>query len=186
VRQETALIDENAFGILIAHYDLEGVEYSLEEGAFLEYLGRFEQVIAGRLRDVPLSNGLRRLDVGHGVYLEFADGDQLESPLTWIRETRMALVAADLPNVCVLSFGGRWVTDAEATDAVRFGPSEPLRKALAGEAHAQPTHVGDEEEHGWGPGLFVEQEAIERLGKAFKNAPTPLHVLSSVFYRIGA
>ncbi|MGC4066118.1 MAG: hypothetical protein QM784_16020 [Polyangiaceae bacterium] len=185
------MIDENAFGILVAHYNLEGVEYSLEEAVFLEYLGRFEQVVEGRLRDVPLSNGLRRLDVGHGVYLEFADGEQLESPLTWARETRAALVAADLPNVCVLSFGGRWVTDADATSeaeprADRFGPSEPLRKALAAEAHAQPTHIGDEEEHGWGPGLFVEQEAIERLGKAFKNAPTPLHVLSSVFYRIGA
>jgi hypothetical protein len=39
---------------------------------------------------------------------------------------------------------------------------------------------------GWGPGLYVEKDAIEQLGKSLKNEPTALPVLSSVFYRIGA
>jgi hypothetical protein len=57
---------------------------------------------------------------------------------------------------------------------------------LAAEAHAQPTTASGAEQTGWGPGLYVEKDAIERLGKSLKNAPTALSVLSSVFYRIGA
>jgi hypothetical protein len=191
------VIDENAFGILIAHYDLENIEYSLEESAYLEYLSRFVAVVDERLTSKPVAAGLRRLDLGHAYYFEFADGDQLENPITWIRELRSALVDADLPNICVLSAGGRWVTPAEGNTnedasagtspaAVAYGPSEPLRKAFAAEALSQPTEAGEEGETGWGPGLYIEKEAIEQSGRTLKNAPTALFVHSSVFYRIGA
>jgi hypothetical protein len=185
-------MDENAFGILLAHYDLESIEYSLDESAFVEYLGRFSVIVEQRLQASPLAKGYRSIDLGHARYFEFAEGDQLENPIAWIRELRKAFNSADLPNVCLLSAGGRWVTEnAEAaldsSDApIDYGPSEPLRKVLAAEVSSQPnTAVGDQET-GWGPGLYVEKDAIEQLGLQLKNAPTALPVLSSIFYRIGA
>jgi hypothetical protein len=187
-----ALIDENAFGVLLAHYDLESIEYSLEHSAFVEYLGRFSSLIEGRFSESPLANGLRKIDLGHAQYFEFADGDQLVDPISWVREMRKAFVAVDLPNVCLLSAGGRWVTEVpspapEAQDVkIEFGPSEPLRKALAAEVSAQPNTAAETEQSGWGPGLYVEKDAIEQLGRSLKNAPTALPVLSSIFYRIGA
>lgn len=238
------MIDENAFGLLLAHYDLESIEYSLGERAFLEYLNRFSERVAARLEQLALASRLRRVDLGHAIYLEFADGDQLSDPIAWARSMRTALVEADLPNVCVLTAGGRWVVlnDAEEADVgyehddamanelqssedgsmtresgawrvsqdlnpensnpqaspsplfderrfaaskPEYGPSEPLRKALAAEAFAQPATSG-ENDLSWGPGLYVEKDAIEQLGKTLKNAPTPLAALSAIFFRIGA
>jgi hypothetical protein len=193
------VIDENAFGLFVAHYDLENIEYALEPAAFLEYLGRFASLVDSALAQRPLAKHLRQVELGHGRYLEFADGEQSDSPITWIREMRKCLVEADLPNVCLLTAGGRWLRDPDGPEAdpadldatgplarMTYGPSEPLRKALAAEALAQPTMpAGEGSATGWGPGLYVEQEAIERLGKSLKNAPTALTVLSSVFYRIG-
>lgn len=230
------MIDENAFGILIAHYDLESLEYSLQEDAFLEHIERFNDLIDDQIAGQPPCAGLRRMEFGHAVYLEFADGDQLTDPILWARGIRQVLIEADIPNVCVLSAGGRWSragdedldsqteaqpsvdaresgawrvnsTDPDASNPIAspvpiqqeaekrpdsardtgsrgYGPSEPLRKALAAEAFAQPT-TGGEIEAGWGPGLYVEKEAIEQLGKNLKNAPTALAALSSIFYRIG-
>lgn len=230
------MIDENAFGILVAHYDLESLEYSLEEDAFLEHVERFSELIDDRLVAQSPCSGLRRIELGHAVYLEFADGDQLTDPIVWVRSMRQVLIDADIPNVCVFTAGGRWLqaadedadgeivaespvdaresgawrvnsTDPDASNPVaspvpiqreadkrpdlvrergscKYGPSEPLRKALAAEAFAQPTTSGAVD-GGWGPGLYVEKEAIEQLGKSLKNAPTELAALSSIFYRIG-
>jgi hypothetical protein len=187
------LIDENAFGVLVAHYDLESIEYSLEPTDFLDYLRRFSSLVDERLTVMPLAKWLRTLDLGHARYFEFADGDQLESPITWIREMRKAFSAAELPNVCLLAAGGRWVTEppddaSPVTDGcdLDYGPSEPLRKAIAAEVRAQPNTAAPAADMGWGPGLYVEKDAIEQLGKSLKNEPTALPVLSSVFYRIGA
>jgi hypothetical protein len=190
------LIDENAFGVLIAHYDLESLEYDTAPEVFIEYLGRFSRLVDERISLSPLATHLRKVELGHAYYFEFAAGDQLVDPITWVRETRKAFVANDLPNVCVLCEGGRWLDEptldvstagepSEDPRPVSFGPSEPLRKALAAEAEAQPTTATEPQEVGWGPGLYVEKDAIERLGKSLKNAPTALPVLSSVFYRIG-
>lgn len=226
------MIDENAFGVLLAHFDLENLEYSLGEDAFLEHLRRFDVALEERLAEEPLATSLRRVDLGHAVYLEFADGDQAADPIGWVRRTRQSLIDVDVPNVCVLACGGRWMradTNANELDpslhdapaparesgawrvgspepdasnpmaspvpiqepqdeglrANPYGPSEPLRKVLAVEAFAQPT-ISGEIDQGWGPGLYVEQDAIEQLGKNLKNAPTALSVLSSVFYRLGA
>lgn len=231
------MIDENAFGILIAHYDLESLEYSLREDAFLEHIERFNRLLDEYITAQPPCSGLRRIELGHAVYLEFSDGDQLTDPIRWVRSLRQTLIDADLPNLCILSAGGRWTDDedehdtfsptpVEPPDTTResgawrvnsndpdasnplaspvpiqdeverrpdailgsrsqgFGPSEPLRKVLAAEAFAQPTTSGTLDS-GWGPGLYVERDAIEQLGKNLKNAPTSLAALSSTFYRIG-
>ncbi len=229
------MIDENAFGVLVAHYDLESVEYSLGESAFLEYLVRFADLIEQRLAAQPLGNELRRIELGHALYLEFADGDQQTDPIVWLRSMRQVLIDADLPNICALTAGGRWVqassedvssdsdlspvagaakaresgawrvsTSPNADDSNAqasplplvdsrshdecsrvYGPSEALRKALAAEALAQPT-TSEGSDSGWGPGLYVEKDAIEQLGKNLRNTPTALPVLSATFYRIGA
>lgn len=168
-----------------------------------------------------------------------AGRDQQTDPIAWLRGMRQSLIEADLPNVCVLTAGGRWISrpsedteleeeetppegassapesgawrvssspDPEDSNAQAsalplpmsagdersssrqatksYGPSEALRKALAAEAFAQPTtaHDGDA---GWGPGLYIEKEAIEQLGKSLKNVPTALPALTATFYRIG-
>src|SRR5512145_1227647 len=108
-----SVIDENAFGILIAHYDLESTEYSLGEDAFLEYMARFSALVERGLAEQPLSEALRQLDLGHAIYLEFADGDQQMDPITWARTMRQSLIEADIPNVCVLTAGGRWGSEVE-------------------------------------------------------------------------
>jgi hypothetical protein len=178
--------DENAFGVLVAIYDLENLEYSLTESAFLEIVGRFEQAIETQLATEPLAEALRQLKLGHARYLEFADGEQLVDPIAWVRRMRQQLIQLDLPCVCVLSAGGRWV-ELQSDDAsiATVGPSEPLRKALAAEAFAQPT-TSAENDDSWGPGLYIEKDAIEQLGKSLKNTPTGLPALSTLFYRIGA
>jgi hypothetical protein len=57
-----------------------------------------------------------------------------------------------------------------------------LRYALLAEAAAQP---GDEPDlEGWGPGLYAASDALEALGKKFKNAPTALVAGVTTFYRI--
>jgi hypothetical protein len=228
------LFDENAFGVLLAHYDLESIEYSLGDDAFLEYVKRFSDLVATRAAEQPIGTELRRIDFGHAIYFEFADGDQLSDPIAWTRGMRHALVMADLPNVCVLAAGGRWkaAPDEDAapendllqTDTAgplhesgawrvgptplsgdsntqaspnplvnqigaersptAYGPSEPLRKVLAAEALAQPATSGNGDPS-FGPGLYVDKEAIEQLGKSLKNTPTALPVLSTIFYRIG-
>ncbi len=51
-------------------------------------------------------------------------------------------------------------------------PSEPFRRAIAVEVASR--RADEDDERGWGPGLYVDDEAIEALGRQFKNAPTPL------------
>ena len=61
------------------------------------------------------------------------------------------------------------------------GPSEPLRKVLAAEAAAR---ASDDDTPGWGPGLYVESEVIEALGRKLKNAPTRSAAADTSFYRV--
>ena len=130
-------------------------------------------------------------ELGHAVYLEFSAGDQVEDPIAWIKLVRARLNALELPSVGVLSHGGRWQADPpEAPWQSAAGitwlpvslPSEPLRRALYAET---ATHGNDEDdEQAWGPGLYVDTEAIEALGRTLKNAPTPLAVAGATFFRV--
>jgi hypothetical protein len=65
-------------------------------------------------------------------------------------------------------------------------PSEPLRRALY--ADAATRRDGDGAPSGWGPGLYLDTEAVEALGKTPKNEPTVLHAGGSgaTFYRAGS
>jgi hypothetical protein len=63
------------------------------------------------------------------------------------------------------------------------GPSEPFRRALLAEAAARGYEDGDNSS--WGPGLYLDVEAVEALGKKPKNAPTVLRAGGAEFYRSG-
>jgi len=137
----------------------------------------------------PLAESVLVRELGHAVYLEFADGDQKEDPIAWIKLVRARLNALELTSVGVLSHGGRWLTEEPEAPPIVSGvewlsvslPSEPLRRALYAETAAHPAHDGDEA--GWGPGIYVDTEAVEALGRALKNAPTPLAVAGATFFR---
>jgi hypothetical protein len=186
-----ALSDENAFGVLIGYHAIEDDEYSLEPAAFAARFQEFRAAVRACVAAFPLArSGLAR-ELRHVVYLEFADGEQLEDPIGWIKTVRARLNALELASVGVLSHGGRWL--AEPTEAPHPSvsgidwmpvslPSEPLRRALYAET---ASHGADEEDaNAWGPGIYVDTEAVEALGRTLKNAPTPLAVAGATFYRV--
>lgn len=187
------VIDENAYGLLIAWFDIEEVEYTLEREAFVERYSEFRATLVGCLDAIPLGQHVRALDLGHAFYLELADGDEQTDPIRWLREIRGRMTELGFSALGVVCHGGRWVDGEPESDAFsseRFGdvtvvrasrPSEPLRKVLAAEAAAHPS---DDESPGWGPGVYVESEVIEALGRKLKNAPTALAAADTSFYRI--
>jgi hypothetical protein len=185
------LIDENAFGVLIGYYAIEDDEYGLEPAVFAARFQEFRGALRACAEGFPLAKTLTAREFGHAVYLEFADGEQLEDPIGWIKLVRARLNALELLSVGVLSHGGRWQAEpAEAPPASISGvawlpvslPSEPLRRALYAET---ATHGNDEhDEQAWGPGIYVDTEAVLALGRTLKNAPTPLAVAGATFYRV--
>ena len=186
-----ALSDENAFGVLIAYHAIEDDEYRLEPAAFAARFLEFRSAVRSCVEAFPLARtGLAR-ELGHALYLEFADGEQLEDPIGWIKTVRARLNALELASVGVLSHGGRWLSEpTEPVPASMSGvdwqpvslPSEPLRRALYAET---ATHgIDEDDEAAWGPGIYVDTEAVEALGRALKNAPTPLAVAGATFYRV--
>ncbi len=185
------MLDENAFGLLVAHFDLENLEYSVEPSEFAAHLTRMREVFTRYLGEHPLGDPVRVLDLGHALYAEVADGDQEKNPLFWLRDLRERLRQAELPIIAVLGYGSRWMDEprdeadgatTRTLAAVVWQPSEPLRKALAVEAHAQPNLMASEA-RGWGAGYYVDEEAIEALGKKLKNIPTPCLVPGGRFFR---
>jgi hypothetical protein len=192
------MIDENAYGILIALHDPTNLEYSTEREAYVGILGSLERVLVEYLETTELAENMSVTHFGHAVYLEFADGSELTSPLTWLRGLRALCTEAELVTVGVLSYGSRWQgednEDGEepSSPLACLGPgvnyvarsSEPLRKALGVDSCTQPGLLS-EEDRGWGSGLYVEQEAIEALKRTLKNTPTPLLVAGGTFYRFG-
>lgn len=187
------LTDENAFGLLVSFYDLEDVEYSLEPEEFTTRCAEFRAATLGFAADTPLGSGATILDLGHALYFEIGDGDQAADLLGWLRRLREALVERAFSVVAVLSHGGRWVREAdpdlpcveELSGSYRLlsasRSSEPLRRAL----YAETASHGTEGSDGWGPGTYVDTEAIDALGKSLKNAPTPLACAGATFFRIG-
>lgn len=186
------LIDQNAFGSLLAFFDIEDVEYSLEPEQFVERCERFRELVLTHVRERALAPDTRIIDLGHALYLEFEDGDQLEDPMSWLRAACRRLTEAEFTVVAVLSHGGRWVEEGEAAAAPDPGtmsgvtrvtrPSEAFRRALYAEAASH----GSQGDDGWGPGVFVDEEAVQALKRAFKNAPTPLLAGGAKFFRLGS
>lgn len=186
--------DENAFGVLLSYLAIEDDEYGLEPEQFAARFQEFRKAVRSCVETFPLAKALVVREFGHAVYLEFPDGDQLEDPIGWIKLVRARMNALEISSVGVLSHGGRWQADpAEEPPPPVPGvewlsvslPSEPLRRALYAETatHGEDDD-GDEPGAGWGPGIYVDTEAIEALGRALKNAPTPLAVAGATFFRV--
>ena len=189
------MIDENAYGLLVAWHTVEDEEYSLEAEEFAARALSFRELVLGCVRERAPASALHVLDFGHAVYLEFAQGAETEDPVGWVRFVRGRLEESAFFSAVFLSHGGRWLkSDGERSElsiervsemplASLGGPSEPLRRALHGETL---THASDDDKPGWGPGLYVDSEAVEALGRRFKNAPTPLAAAGATFFRISS
>ncbi len=185
------MIDENAFGLLVSYFQIEDDEYGLEPEEFVDRYRAFRAALDECRSGFPLGKDARAVDLGHAVYLEIGEGDEIEDPFHWLRDVRARLSARDFVTVGVLSHGSRWVetqvgefhaAEASAGDVsvTRVSlPSEPFRRALYADAASRV----DDDCPGWGPGLYVDAEAIEALGKKLKNAPTALVASGATFYR---
>jgi hypothetical protein len=188
------MIDENAFGLLVSYFNVEDDEYTGEREHFIDRYATFTAKLQDRLTTQPLGEGVRAIDLGHAFYIELSDGDQQGDLIGWLRETRAALAEHDFATAGVLTHGSCWVDEQDPRpDVIDCGkvrlfrasrPSEPLRRALLAEA---ATH-GDEEtgDEGWGPGLYLDLEAVEALGRRPKNTPTILRCSGCEFFRAGS
>jgi hypothetical protein len=186
------MIDENAYGALISYHDVEEDEYALGAGAFVARFHEFRAAWRECLRMFQLGEPVRAVDFGHALYLEVGDGDQSEDPIVWLKLARARIAERDFSTVGVVSYGGRWLDETAASMPIeQLGtvalvsaslPSEPLRRALWAESAAR--HEADDAPDGWGPGLYVDADALEALGRKLKNAPTPLSASGATFYRV--
>lgn len=186
------MIDENAYGFLLSYFSIEDDEYGLEPEEFVERWREFREVALRFTRERPPGERARGIDLGHAVYFEVAEGDERGDPIAWLRALRAELAERELATVAVLSHGGRWVDESDAASGEPPGgvelvraslPSEPLRRALYADAASRVDE--DAAEPGWGPGLYVDSEAVEALGRVLKNAPTALLAGGAAFYRAG-
>jgi hypothetical protein len=188
------MIDENAFGILISWFDIEDDEYGRERNEFVARVREFRATVRAAIVELPLGSGVRVVDLGHAVYVEIGDGDQTQSPLGWAKQVRARLVELDFEIVAVVTHGGRWTDDTDSAQSVEhLGdagfftaslPSEPLRRALYADAATRP--IDEDAGDGWGPGLYLDLEAVEPLQIRLRNAPTSLRTGGAEFYRVGA
>ncbi len=188
------MIDENAFGLLISFFTVEDEEYALERPAFVKRFTAFRSTLVECLEALPLGRAARAVHFGHAVYVEVSEGDE-DDPLGWLRQVRARLAGRELSSVGVLTHGSRWVPEegesvklpAWAGDVpllhVSF-PSEPLRRALYADTATRLDE--DADVPGWGPGLYVDTEAVEAMGRKLRNAPTPLRAGGATFFRVGA
>lgn len=188
------MIDENAFGLFVSYFSLEDDEYALVTNEFLERVEAFKKCVGSYIAEETLGDNVRATDLGHAVYLEVAEDECHADAIKWLIGLRRKLGKAELECVTILTHGGRWVTDDEMplhglmgeVGSVKMctvsGPSEPLRRALYADTATRPDAHGD---GGWGPGLYIDTEAVEALNRTLKNDPTPLEVAGATFYRAG-
>jgi hypothetical protein len=187
------LVDENAFGVLASYFEAEDDEYGLERERFVERFTLFREVVLTCVEAMPLGTGTWVVSFGHAVYFEVAEGDQTEDPVVWGKAVRSKLTGRGFESAVVVSHGSRWVSGGDppapsvrsaggATLCDLSRPSEPLRRALYADTATRPDE--DVDDPGWGPGVYVDTEAIEALGKKLKNAPTPLRSGGATYYRV--
>jgi hypothetical protein len=187
------MIDEDAFGVLFSYYEIEYDEYCSDERAeFVQRFEAFERAALGIVQSLELPGDPHVVCLGHALYAEFRDDEPAGDLLRALRQASSRLTAAGFVNATVLSYGARWVMpDAPpelslsdgAPRIVRISrPSEPLRRAREVDTLTRR----DEHVTGWGPGVYVDTEALEALGKTPKNAPTVLHTAGAQFFRIPA
>jgi hypothetical protein len=188
------MIDENAFGLLVSYFNLEDDEYSGDRADFLARYAEFVRLVHGHLSEHPPSASARALDFGHALYVELLEDAEHVELIAWLKQLRGALSERSYASAAILTFGSTWVDEAlPRPDNVACGtieivraslPSEPLRRALQAEA---ATHGDDEAgTPGWGPGLYLDTDAVEALGRKPKNAPTVLTCGAARFFRAGS
>jgi hypothetical protein len=188
------MIDENAFGLLVSFSNIEDEEYGSEREQFIERYAQFSALIRDRLVEQAPGASTRAMDFGHAIYIELPDGEQQQDLITWLKQMRAALAEHDFASAGILTHGSSWTDeDDPRPDIVDCGsvrlfrasrPSEPLRRAL----HAEAATHGDEEAgvEGWGPGLYLDVEAVDALGRKPKNTPTILRCGGAEFFRAGS
>jgi hypothetical protein len=186
--------DENAFGLLISYLNLEDHELAGERDDFVERYRRFSALVRERLASAAPGTSGRAVDLGHAVYVELLEDERQGDLIAWLRETRAALAEHGYQTAAMLTFAGTWLAEDETRPAVtQVGnltlvqaslPSEPLRRALLADAAARSEDAGAT--GGWGPGLYLDVEAVEALGRKPKNAPSVLQCGDAGFYRAGA
>lgn len=188
------MIDENAFGLLISYFNIEDDEYDGEREEFIERYATFAALVRDRLSERPPAASARAVDLGYAFYVELSDGEQAGDPIAWLRELRATLAEHGFVTAGMVTHGSSWIDEQDPRpDIVECGsvkllrasrPSEPLRRSLLAEA---ATH-GDEQagSEGWGPGLYVDVEAVQALGRKPKNAPTILRSGGAEFFRAGS
>lgn len=189
------MIDEDAFGVLFSYYELEDDEYGTDDrGEFVERFEGFESLVLGLVSELGLPGDPHVVSLGHAIYVEFRDDGPTGASdvLRAIRQASTRLTEAGYVNATALTHGGRWLQPERAPElsvseaAPRIArvsrPSEPLRRALEVDALSRCS----EEFDGWGPGVYVDTDALEALGKTPKNAPTVLHTAGAQFFRIPA
>ena len=187
------MIDEDAFGVLFSYYEIEDDEYGSDDRAdFVQRFEAFERAALGILQSLELPGDPHIVCLGHALYAEFRDDEPANDLLRALRQASSRLAAAGFVNATVLTYGARWVLPDSPPElslsegAPRIArisrPSEPLRRALDVDTLTRR----DEHVNGWGPGVYVDTEALEALGKTPKNAPTVLHTAGAQFFRIPA
>ncbi|MEN9577687.1 MAG: hypothetical protein RJA70_696 [Pseudomonadota bacterium] len=190
--------DENAFGMLFSYHGLEDDEYRSDDTTdFVNRFSTFQRVVINYVAETPPGTGCCALDLGHAIYVEVADGDQSQNLITWLRAGSEKLKEHDLQVACFISHGGRWVAQApaelqpktpgsDASGGLRLisvsRPSEPFRRVLYADT---ASHGLPDEDSAWGPGVYVDLEAVEALGLSLKNRPTTLHVAGAEYFRVG-
>lgn len=180
------MVDEEAFGLLVSWCHVDDLECALPAEEFLQARERFRATLGEIVAEHEWPPDVRLLDFGHALYLEtLAEGLALD-PIAFLREARARLDARDVASICVLAHGVVWREDdperaAAATNVVTCG-SEPLRRALRAEAAAV---LDADRGTGWGPGIYLDLDALEALGKKLRNQPTTLDVAGATFCRVG-
>jgi len=188
------MIDENAFGLLIVYLSIEDDEYDGEREDFVTRYKAFRDLMRARLSNQPPSDLARAIDLGHSFYVELIESDNECDLISWLRMTRAELSDSGYLTAGILTFGSSWYDAAEPHPAITdigtarlvnaSGPSEPLRRALSAEAASR----GDDDAGapGWGPGLYLDVDAVEALGRKPKNEPTIMRSGGAAYFRAGS
>jgi len=188
------MIDENAFGLLIAYLNIEDDEYDGEREQFVTRYTGYSDLLRARLLAQPPSDSARAVELGHAFYVELIEGDNKCDPIAWLRTTRTELSESGYLTAGILTYGSSWYDGAESHSALcdigttklvtASGPSEPLRRALCADAASRGDEITGTP--GWGPGLYLDVDAVEALGRKPKNQPTILRCNGAEFFRAGA
>ena len=110
------MIDENAFGLLVSYFDIEDDEYSLEREEFVERFRLFREVVLQGLVETRAGAAVRAVDLGHVIYWELAQEDDMQDPIGWLRTVRERLARQSFATV-----GGGNVNTADASYATISG-----------------------------------------------------------------